>query len=538
MMQSGRSQTITQASDRAASLWPDKVWLDFTGEKRTFAEARTQSVRIARGLRAAGVEPGDRVCSILDTSPDAVILWLALSRLGAISVPINTAFKGEFLRHQIADCGAKLIVADAAYLANIAAVADRLPDLRTIYRRGDALAFPDLDSVPFETLDVDGSDEIDAGVNAADIAVLLYTSGTTGPSKGCMVPHNYICSMGWQSNRYIGIRHDDVYWTPCPLFHLGAAGGMIGTLQTGSTMSIAPSFSLSGFWPEIERSGATVVMLLSSTLNYVANQADTEISRRCHGQIRTIHGVPFPGPLQDQWKERFGVQNAGAVGYGMTEACSITLADLEQPSPPGSSGRRHEDFDVEIVDEHDNVLPPGASGEIVVRPRNPDVMFRGYWNKPDATVEVNRNLWFHTGDIGRFDEGGFLFFVDRKKDYLRRGGENISSFELEVTFRAHPDIEDLAVHAIQSENSEDEVKLTAILRPGAEISAEELCRWSIDQLPRFAVPRFIEFRRELPRTPTGRVKKYELRAEGVTSETWDRDRSDLRPANKRSFSNS
>lgn len=532
MIEPGRSHTITQASDKAAALWPDKVWLDFSGDKRTFAEARAQSINIARGLRAAGVEAGDRVCSILDTSPDAVILWLALSRLGAISVPINTAFKGEFLRHQVADCGARLIVADAPYVANIAAVADQLPELRTLYYRGEAPPVSGLHSVPFAALDVDGSDGIDAGADSADIAVLLYTSGTTGPSKGCMVPQNYICSMGWQSNRYIGIRHEDVYWTPCPLFHLGAAGGMIGTLQTGSTMSIAPAFSLSGFWPEIERSGATVVMLLSSTLNYVANEPDTEVSRRCHGQIRTIHGVPFSGALQEQWRTRFGVRNAGAVGYGMTEACSITLADLEQPSPPGSSGRRHEDFDVEIVDEQDNILPPGASGEIVVRPRHPNVMFRGYWNRPEATVEVNRNLWFHTGDIGRFDEEGFLFFVDRKKDYLRRGGENISSFELEVTFRAHPDIEDLAIHAVRSEASEDEVKITAILRPGATISPEELCGWSIERLPRFAVPRFIEFRQELPRTPTGRVKKFELRSEGVTPETWDRNQSDLRPVRK------
>lgn len=533
MAEEERSYTLTQGSDKAAARWPDKVWLDFSGDKRTFAEVREQAISLAHGLRALGVAQGDRVCSILDTSVDAVILWLALARLGATSVPINTAFKGEFLRHQIADCGARLIVADAAYVPNIVSVEDQLPALETLCPRGEIAASTRLRTVPFESIYSGSREDIDARVAPSDLAVLLYTSGTTGPSKGCMVPHSYICTMGWQSNLYIGITHDDVYWTPCPLFHLGAAGGMIGTLQTGSTMSIAPQFSVSGFWPEIERSGATVVMLLSATLNYIVNEPDTEASRRCHGQIRTIHGVPFPGSLQTQWKERFGVTNAGAVGYGMTEACSITLADLEQPSPPGSSGRRHEDFDVEIIDENDNILPPGASGEIVVRPRRPGVMFQGYWNRPEATVEVNRNLWFHTGDIGRFDDQGFLFFVDRKKDYLRRGGENISSYELEVTFRAHPDIEDVAVHAVISESSEDEVKITAILRAGAALSPEDLCRWSIEKLPRFAVPRFIEFREELPRTPTGRVKKYELRSEGVTSLTWDRHDSELRPAKRR-----
>jgi crotonobetaine/carnitine-CoA ligase len=524
-----QSDTITRAIDNSASHWPDKVWLDFSGDKRTFGQARAEAISLAHGLRACGVERGDRVCSILDTSIDAVILWLALSRLGAVSVPINTAFRGEFLRHQVADCGARLIIADDAYLPQVQAVAGQIPALATICVRGDAPA----GTLAFASLYSGNSEDIDVDVAPEDLAVLLYTSGTTGPSKGCMVPHSYICRMGWQSNHYIGIRHEDVYWTPCPLFHLGAAGGMIGTLQTGSTMSIAPQFSVSGFWPEVDRSGASVVMLLSSTLNYIADEPDSEASRRCHGKIRTIHGVPFSGKLQETWKRRFGVINAGAVGYGMTEACSITLADLEKPSPPGSSGRRHEDFDVEVVDGHDNILPQGESGEIVVRPRRPGMMFQGYWNRPEATVEANRNLWFHTGDIGRFDEEGFLFFADRKKDYLRRGGENISSYELEVTFRAHPDIEDLAIHAVLSDNAEDEVKITAILRPGTTLAHEELCHWSIERLPRFAVPRFIEYRTQLPRTPTGRVKKYELRAEGVTADTWDRNQSELRAVSRR-----
>lgn len=527
-----RSFTINEAMKKAVARWPDKVWLDFSGEKRTFAQTNQAAISLAHGLRGTGVAKGDRVCSILETSIDAVVLWLALAKIGAVSVPINTAYKGEFLRHQIADSDARVLVADAIYLPAVQAVADDLPLLSHVFIRGQmdgAAQLPGPALAPLADLFTDHTDEIDGDVRPDDLCALLYTSGTTGPSKGCMIPHSYICTMGWQANRYIGITHDDVYWTPSPLFHLGAAGGLIGTLQTGATMSIAARFSLSGFWPEIERSRASVVMLLSSTLNYVADQADDEVSRRCHGQIRTIHGVPFSGDLQAKWKERFGVKNAGAVGYGMTEACSITLTNLEEPAPPGSSGQRHEDFEVEIADGEGNILPAGESGEIVVRPARPGVMFQGYWKRPDATLEATRNLWFHTGDLGRFDENGFLFFVDRKKDYLRRGGENISSFELETTFRNHPEIEDLAIHAVSAETQEDEVKLTAILRPGSALSHEDLCRWSIERLPRFAVPRFIEFRTELPRTPTGRVQKYQLRKEGITPATWDRNNSALKP---------
>ena len=522
------AHSIPQAIRRAADLWPEKTWLDFSGERLTFREVDVATNRLARGLAGLGVAKGDRVCSMLDNHPDLVLLWIALAKLGAISVPINTAFRGEFLRHQVADSGAVVIVSDADFAERFVAIEDGLPQARLLVHRGDiSLESLRLRLTPFDTLYCGDAAPIKDEVASSDLTLLLYTSGTTGPSKGCMVSHNYICNMGWQSNRYIGITHDDVYWTPCPLFHMGAAGGMIGTLQTGTTMSIFPRFSLSGFWPEIERSGATVVMILSSMLNFVADAPDTEASKRCYGQIRTIHGVPFSASLQTRWKERFGVRNAGAVGYGMTEACSITLTKLEEPAPPGASGQRYEDFDVEVVDDADRMLPQGEVGEVVLRPRNPDVMYQGYWRRPEATIETHRNLWFHTGDIGRFDENGFFYFVDRKKDYLRRGGENISSYEMEVAFRAHPDIEDVAVHAIRSQGSEDEVKVTAILRSGADLTPEALCRWSIDRLPSFAVPRYIEFRGFFPRNGVGRVLKFQLRDEGVTPGTWDRQSSDI-----------
>jgi crotonobetaine/carnitine-CoA ligase len=162
-----------------------------------------------------------------------------------------------------------------------------------------------------------------------------------------------------------------------------------------------------------------------------------------------------------------------------------------------------------------------------VRPLKPNIMFQGYWRRPDDTQRLMRNMWLHTGDIGKFDEEGFFYFVDRKKDYLRRRGENISSFEMEAAFLNHPDIEDVAVHAVPSPVGEDDVKVTAVLKPGAQLSAEALCRWAIDQVPYYAVPRYIEFRDNLPRNPQGRVLKYQLRDEGRTEATWDRDTSDI-----------
>jgi crotonobetaine/carnitine-CoA ligase len=231
--------------------------------------------------------------------------------------------------------------------------------------------------------------------------------------------------------------------------------------------------------------------------------------------------MPFLEEMQQRWRDRFGVRETAAVGYGMTEASPVASYP-GHAMPPGATGRPMECLDVRIVDDDDVEVPPGTPGEIVVRPRIPGVIFDGYWNRPDATAEAFRNLWFHTGDIGSIDAEGYLYFVDRKKDYLRRGGENISSHELESVFRNHPAVEDVAIHAVRSDLAEDEVKATIVLRDGVAAGEEDICRWSMDHLPHFAVPRYVEFRRAIPRNAIGRVLKFKLRDEGVTRATWDR----------------
>jgi crotonobetaine/carnitine-CoA ligase len=255
----------------------------------------------------------------------------------------------------------------------------------------------------------------------------------------------------------------------------------------------------------------------------IAQMDDTPELLRCKGQLRIVRGAPFPPHLEQIWRDRFGVQITGTPGFGLTEAALITSLPLGTTGKPGTSGLRNDDFDVRIFGDDDTELPPGEVGEIVCRPRRPHVMFEGYWRRPDATVAVMGNCWFHTGDLGRFDEDGFLVFVDRKKDYLRRRGENISSFEMESAYLAHPGISEVAVHSILSDLTEDDVKVTAVVAPGSELTEEELFRWSLDRVPYFALPRYIEFRPELPKNAVGRVLKHQLRDEGCTVGTWDRE---------------
>lgn len=523
---SAAQYTVTAALARSASQFADRIFLDFSGDMYTYAEVDRQATRLAHGLAARGVTKGDRVGTVLDNNLDAILAWFAINKLGAINVPVNTAYKGEFLRHQLDDCGAQVLIAEADYAQRIADIEQGLPHaVRLLQRGGPMVSTQCLKVEPLA--DVFGGDDPLPDVNRSeDLAMLVYTAGTTGPSKGCMISHNYVCNLARQVVQMEGRHSDDINWTSLPLFHMNASGGsVLSCMLVGARVSIYPRFSVSRFWPEIERSGATVASLLGSMITFLAEAEDNEYSQRCFGQLHTVRGSPFPASLQEKWVRRFGVKTAGSNSYGLTEAARVVTLPAAESAPPGSSGRRNDDFDVRIVDDNDNELPAGTPGEIVVRPRRPHVMFEGYWNRPADTLRVMRNMWLHTGDIGKFDEQGFFYFVDRKKDYLRRRGENISSYEVETGLRAHPAVADVAVHAVFSESGEDDVKATLVLKEEAKLTEQELCDWAVERLPYFTVPRYFEFRVDLPRNPVGRVLKYVLRNEGCTPATWDREKA-------------
>jgi crotonobetaine/carnitine-CoA ligase len=526
----GQQDTVIAALERAVSKHPNRVLLDFSGEFHTYGDVDRQSTRLAHALAALGVQPGHTVVTMLDNNVDAVLCWFAINKLCAVSVPINTALKGEFLRHQIADAGAALVVCEAAYVERIAAVSDGLPDVKLVLTRGEP-GDGRCGTLPLASLNGHrGHDDsaFERKPNPWELACLIYTSGTTGPSKGCMISYNYMCNLARLQLRAGPANEHDVTITPLPLFHMNAmCVGVLASILVGARVAFVPRFSVSNFWPEVERSGATIASILGSMGAMLANAPDTEAGQRCKGQIHTVRGNPFTEEVKAIWRERFGAKQVGGNGYGLTEAAVITSLAGGEYAAPGSSGTRIPDFDVRIVDDLDREVPAGTSGEIVVRPLRPDIMFMGYWRRPEDTLKIMRNLWLHTGDIGKFDEQGFFYFVDRKKDYLRRRGENISSFEMEAAFARHPALAEVAVHAVPSDKGEDDVKVTAMLRPDMTLSPEDLFRWAIDAVPYYALPRYIEFRDSLPKNPQGRVLKYELRDEGCTPTTWDQETSGI-----------
>ncbi len=528
----GPRDTPVAALRRAVAAHPDKVFLDFSGDKHTYAAFDLASNRFAHELKALGLAAGTPIVSMLDNNVDAVTTWIAANKISAISVPLNTALVGQFLRHQIEDAGALLLVCEARYLQRVLDIEDQLTALKTVLVRGAFEPAPG-SALTIVSLDDHRGDDDSAFEDLPDpgaLNALIYTSGTTGPSKGCMITGNQMCHFARMLTRSAPFGPDDIYWTPLPLFHMNAiATGVVSVMLVGATISFAPKFSVSGFWPAIEASGATVVSILGSLGTLLARAEEHEAMARCFGQVHTVKGNPFPEDIKQIWRERFGAKKIGSNVYGLTEGL-LTSMPADGAYAEGSSGKAAPELDVRIFDDNDNEVPVGVSGEVVCRPLMPDIIFKGYWRRPEDTLKVMGNMWFHTGDIGRFDEDGFFYFVDRKKDYLRRRGENISSFEMETSILAHPAIEQVAVHAVPSNLQEDDLKVTAKLKPGAVLSEEALCRWLIERVPYYAVPRYIEFRAELPVNPQGRVLKFQLRDEGATPATWDIETTDIKPS--------
>ena len=513
---------------------PDGPYLDVCGASFSAADVVTTGGRFAAGMTELGIRPGDRVATLMENSPAAMLAWWGTVLGGAIAAPINSAYKGEYLRHQLADSGARVLAVQADLAGRVAAIADDVDSLEHVVVVGDVQdeigaakvhAWDDvLDADPLPLRD---------DIAPSDLATFVYTGGTTGPSKGCMLSHNYHVALSRQIAICWRRRPDDVVWTPLPLFHFNALTTcLVGALVSGGSSAVSGKFSVSGFWPEMNRTGATVVSLLGSMAYLLANDEERPAmagsgTPDANTTLRLVGAAPMPMDIERKLRDRFGV-DVFSGAYGLTEASLVSWTPLGTEAKPGAAGVVNDEyFDVRVFDDDDHEVARGADGEIVLRPKRPHVMFEGYWGNPEATVATERNLWFHTGDIGRIDEDGYLFFVDRKADYLRRRGENISSFEVEKILLGHEAITDVVVHAVPSDLSEDDLKVTAILSADATLSEEELFRWCVDQLPYFALPRYVEFRPELPRSPVGRVLKRVLRDEGATETTWDVEQSDV-----------
>lgn len=526
------SRTLTGMLVDQAERSADKVALTILGEDLTYAELVGRSNSVARGLQELGVGPGRVVAVLTENCADQVLIQFATARLRAIEVMLNTAYRGDFLSHQLRMSGAAVVVVDAALVENLLEIADELPELRHIIVRGDVgrvVAPKHLSTTDVAALhDFDRSSLDLEDPRWSDPSTITFTSGTTGPSKGATMTQNYMCNFAEIEASIWYRTPEDVFYSCGPLFHLAAKGiGVLGAMRRGVRCVQDERLSVSSFWRRIREENCNATLMLGSvamllwTLEPSADEG-----------IDTIVGVPAPPvSLQPAMEERWRCKFESV--YGMTEAAPLSVTGPEIPLRPGSSGRVvREYFDVRIFDDNDFELPRGEIGEVVVRPMQPHSIFEGYYREPEATSKKFRNLWFHTGDLGRLDEDDYFYFEDRKDDYLRRRGENISSYEVETAIVKHPAVLQVGVVGVESELAEQEVKASIVVKPGVELDPADLIDHCIKTMPYFAVPRYVEFLESLPFTPSGKMQKEKLRASGVAA-SWDREAAGIRLSGKK-----
>jgi carnitine-CoA ligase len=493
-------------------------FLKFHDGEITYGEVDAMANRVARGLISRGVGPGDHVAIMLPNCPELVQVVFALARIGAVAVPVNTAHRGELLRHVLDTSDATTLIIDESYVDRIPAVVDRLPGLGGVVVLGAAPQTLGKPAVSFASLLDHGDEEPRAGVVFSDLQAIMYTSGTTGPSKGAMCSHALALTCAYDSLNFLD-RWGKTIYCPLPLFHAaGLWDGVLSAMLSGGSIAVVPKFSASRFWDDVRHFGAQVAMSVFSMIPILLNREPTPRDKDHPLEMFYMGKSSLDAPML----ERFGVRSVET--YTSTEA-GIATGSPYGEWRLGSCGTVHsERFHAAIVDERDREVEPGEPGELVLRPKQPYVITTGYYGAPEATAETFRNLWFHTGDKMWRDEDGYFYFLDRMKDSIRRRGENISAFDLELEVNTHPAILESAAIGVPSELEDEDVKLAVVLRPGASLEPEDLLEFCREKLPRFMVPRYVEFLDALPRTPTDKVAKYRLRAagdHGLTESTWD-----------------
>ena len=509
--------------DRWANERPDQPHVVFAdGAEWTFAELRDKVRTKAAGLRAMGIEQGEHVAVWLPNGPDALIAFYAINYIGAVFVPFNTAYRGQLLQHVIANSGARVLLVHPDLVPRLHEIdlgrVERLvvttgievPEAPRPIQRFDELA-----GAADETL------ELARPIEPWDIQSIIYTSGTTGPSKGVLSSYLHMFTNAGPES-WPMVDENDRYMCVAPIFHIGGMGPPFVMLARGASVAMIDNFSTEDFWAVAKATQSTVVFLLGVMATFLL-KAEPRPDDRDH-TVKKAFMVPLTGDAP-AFTERFGVDIYTI--FNMTEISSPIVSEAN-PTKIGTCGRVRDGVDVRLVDRNDCEVPIGEIGEMLVRTDRPWAMNSGYNANPEATAEAWRNGWFHTGDAFRRDEDGYFYFVDRVKDAIRRRGENISSFEVEADVCSHPAVREAAAVAVPSEFSEDEVMVIVAPVPGQKLEARQLAEFLIDTMPYFMVPRYIRILDELPKTPSAKVMKADLRKEGVTPDTWDREAAGLR----------
>jgi len=525
-------RTLGQVLRTQASRRPETRFVVADDATWTYADVDRLADGLARGLTDLGIGPGDTVSIYSQNRPELVPLVFAVNRLGAIWVPINTDERGDWLRRTLRGSLARVIVVDAAVLERVTGVLEGLPVDHLVLlgddRASDTGALPAHVSVhSLDALAASTATLAACSVSYGDTSAVLWTSGTTGRPKGVMQSHNAWVRAALTGAASARTGDDDILYCCLPMCNSAAWISVVfRALVAGVPFALDPSFSVTAFWERTRHFGATQTFTLGAMHLFLwqAPQRDDD----AQNPIRSMGAIPMPDAILEPFKVRFGIESI-QQGYGQSEVMGL-LSRVDDPGEhwnPGSVGVPLPGIEVRLLNDEDRQVPPGEVGEFCVRPTEPNVLFNGYFGDPAATVAATRNLWYHTGDLGRLDGDAQFHFVDRKRDLIRYKGRSVSSMAVEQAVRAHPHVREAAAYGIATTalTSEAEIMVAVVLEPDEDVDPAELARFVNDHAPYYLVPRYIDIVSELPHTPTGKIQKFDVRARGVTASTWDREAS-------------
>lgn len=506
----------------------DTVFLHQDDVKVTYDEGDSITNRVARGLADLGVGKGDRVAFLMSNAMEVVYLVFAVNKLGAIWIPINVEYKGEWLRDTLAMSKPKVIVTDRPLYTRLAEVMDKVPHDHVVVLQTDTRDLPQ-GTKSFASLYEFSDKPLDLSkIGYGDVSAVLWTSGTTGKSKGVQQSHNvWIRSATGPNNKLnYDTRPGDVGYNVLPMYNSAAwTANIFRCIAAGITCALDQSFSVQHFWDRTRFYNATQTFTLGAMHIWLWKQPPQPNDR--DNPVRCAGMAPMPDDILEPFKERFGIERI-SQGFGQSEILGVCGRPPNRKWKPGALGAPNPDLEIKLTDDDGNEVPVGQPGEFTLKPKLPHMMFEGYFDNPEANAAaLTKDGWYKMGDLGRKDEDGDYFFVDRKKDAVRFAGRNISTMEVESAIRPHPAVKDVAVFGIKSAEleAEDELAMHIVVNPGIEVTHDEIARFINDNAPRYFVPRYIEFVESLPYTPTNKVQKYLLRQRGITDATWDRNES-------------
>jgi crotonobetaine/carnitine-CoA ligase len=523
--ESGGVVSLIEQVRQGAMQYPDELVLKHVdGRKMSYAALWDAANERARSLAGLGVRAGDRVATFLDDYFASFVNWMAIGVLAAVEVPINPVLRMESLLHPLDDSAPVAVLTTSSLLPNLERLRDSLRDgLQIVVVDADEPSSTEVNVIGLTALNrVADADAVLVIPQLWDAACIIYTSGTTGRPKGVVVPWGLIGHNIRSSIMMVDGNPGPRYCYAAP-FHMSGKYNLAAALRSRETLVVRDGFSLSQFWTEIREHGCTYAQLFPQLALMLLAQPATP-NDKDNPLSRVICSPAFAEV--DEFKTRFGIDHV-ASGYGSTEIGGpITNMDVSSKDwhTCGSVVNNPSGIEVQLVDEHDYPVREGEVGEIIVRTRLPWALNVGYLGLPEATLAAWRNGWFHTGDAARVDENGLYIFVDRMKDCVRRMGENISSFELESYIALNSNVKEVAVIGVPSPLGEEDIKAVILLKEGCTISPEELIEDLQERIPKFMVPRYVEFVADFPRTAaTGRIQKVFLKSDPITPTTWDRE---------------